>query len=790
MALLFGIETVEGGSLPGSFTSASVSFGPATITADATSKVKDVYSVKFANTGEAGLSALATLGADKSELWISIYGFLPAGFVFGVSSYCGWMSIRDNADADRITMNIEDFGAPRLTISGDVSYTDTGINLPVGSVFRLEIYIKKSATVGEIKVWLNNAVSGSPDYSATGLNTGAAAMRKVAFGKTYVPEAVSDYYMDNFAIGDAFIGETQASLEQEGYRWRADDGSESAATWLASQDTIISRAKNTVTRVRLLLNAALDYAASLFQLDYRKKDYGERWKKVLTANTPAGTEVLPTWVAAGTSAGGTGAITPGVPAGVQYGDLLVMFVNTENENATTPAGWTEFPDSPQGIGTAANAAATRLEVYWKRAADTEPATYSVGDAGDHTYAQIVAFRGVLDTGNPYDVTSGGTEAADTSLSATGDTTTVANCLILIACAHEIDSAGAQFSGWANSDLANILERIDEGTTAADGGGVGMATGEKAAAGSYGATTATVAASTQKAFITIALKPQPAAPGVHTFLNKVRFTNNTDATEQDFDVGEGATVVVLTIISDGATTRTGVITDIPSFGGRPMTQGDVDRGGAAGYETGVQLWYLIDPPPGISTVSIPNAGTLALKCVLSSYKAGVGYTSAYDTATGGAATSGADPSASITPTVDGALIVGVLGCGLLTAPTARTSQVLYETDDGAFTDSHQYHRQYKAGAYTMGWTVGSDDRAFCIVAFKPVALANAFLMAASSNITASGENTTVQLTAPSGKSTSDFVAGRIQDDENPADSVNITIDDYTEMEYSIKATDDA
>lgn len=63
---------------------------------------------------------------------------------------------------------------------------------------------------------------------------------------------------------------------------------------------------------------------------------------------------------------------------------------------------------------------------------------------------------------------------------------------------------------------------------------------------------------------------------------------------------------------------------------------------------------------------------------------------------------------------------------------------------------------------------------------------AILLSASANITASGANTTVQLTAPSGKSTSDFVAGRIQDDENPADTVDITADDYTEMEWSMKA----
>jgi FlaG/FlaF family flagellin (archaellin) len=64
------------------------------------------------------------------------------------------------------------------------------------------------------------------------------------------------------------------------------------------------------------------------------------------------------------------------------------------------------------------------------------------------------------------------------------------------------------------------------------------------------------------------------------------------------------------------------------------------------------------------------------------------------------------------------------------------------------------------------------------------------LSASANIAASGENTTVQLSAPSGKTTADFVAGRIQDDENPTDAVNITTDDYTELEWSMIATTDS
>lgn len=67
---------------------------------------------------------------------------------------------------------------------------------------------------------------------------------------------------------------------------------------------------------------------------------------------------------------------------------------------------------------------------------------------------------------------------------------------------------------------------------------------------------------------------------------------------------------------------------------------------------------------------------------------------------------------------------------------------------------------------------------------------AFTLAASANIPASGAATTFQLIAPATKSTTDFIAGRIQDDENPFDAVNIPINDYTEHETCIKATNDA
>lgn len=67
---------------------------------------------------------------------------------------------------------------------------------------------------------------------------------------------------------------------------------------------------------------------------------------------------------------------------------------------------------------------------------------------------------------------------------------------------------------------------------------------------------------------------------------------------------------------------------------------------------------------------------------------------------------------------------------------------------------------------------------------------AFQMKASANVTASGENTTRQLTIPSGKASGDFDGGRLQDDENPGDTVDVTLDGFREDEWVIEATANA
>lgn len=363
------------------------------------------------------------------------------------------------------------------------------------------------------------------------------------------------------------------SIDQEGYRWRNDDGSESAATWAASQDTALSVGRNVIKRLRVLLNSSADTPAKSYRLEYRRKNYNRRWRKVLGS----------------------------------------------------------------------------------------------ADTAAHTLV-----------GTP-----------------------------------------------------------------------------------------------------------------------VRQTLSASPSEFDYEVAEGATLLVLTIVSVGSAAAalrqgsSGAGTFLkPMYGGKQMTQGDSTRGGATGYETSCELWYLIDPPIGLHTFSIPNSRPNTLHVVASAYKAADGYTSAIDDQDGNNATSGANPSVTSTPTVGGDVIVAVMGNGLATAPTGRSGTTLFETDNGSYSDNHQYTLRASSGAFAMSWTIATDDNCQIACAFKCVAITEEIQLAASSNITASGENTTAQLTAPSGKTTSDFEAGRMQDDENPADSINLGSDKYTEVEWSIKGTSNA
>ncbi|TNC96195.1 MAG: hypothetical protein FD121_1205 [Gallionellaceae bacterium] len=224
-------------------------------------------------------------------------------------------------------------------------------------------------------------------------------------------------------------------------------------------------------------------------------------------------QAAPYFVAAGTARNGTGAVTVSWPAHVTD-DVALLFVESaggQPVTLSTPSGFVQVTNSPQATG--AGTAGTQLSVYWARATSAAMPSVVVADPGDHVYARIITYRGVINSGNPWDVTGGGVKAvAGTTVTVAGVTTTAADTLIVQAVARSNDSSAAAFSAETNASLVGIGERSDGGTTSGNGGGFAVWDGSLMLAGASGNTTATVTSSIN-AFFTIALKPAPGTGSV-------------------------------------------------------------------------------------------------------------------------------------------------------------------------------------------------------------------------------------------------------------------------------------
>lgn len=218
---------------------------------------------------------------------------------------------------------------------------------------------------------------------------------------------------------------------------------------------------------------------------------------------------VPTFVAVGTRASALGSTNVSWPAGHQADDIGLLLIHTANQAVpATPSGWAEVANSPQGAGTAGAAGSCRLTLYWKRATSAAEADVATGDSGDHNVAVIAVFRGCETAGDPVDTSAGDALAsASTTVTVPGGTTTADECLVVAAAVHAIDAVNTdRFAGWANADLANVTEVVDTAAGTGVGGGFGVATGEKATAGLFGATTATLDMASLQGRIMVALKP--------------------------------------------------------------------------------------------------------------------------------------------------------------------------------------------------------------------------------------------------------------------------------------------
>ena len=266
---------------------------------------------------------------------------------------------------------------------------------------------------------------------------------------------------------------------------------------------------------------------------------------------------LPTYVGSGTFTTGTGAITPPFHASTAIDDIALLVVESENQAISLSAaqGFVEVGvQATKSAGTGGTNPANRIAVYWKRITVAGGGTApTVADSGDHVTAAIHSFRGVKTTGDPWNVFTDGNDsgANDTTGVVPGATTTVANCLVVLICGSSNNATSStQFSAWTNADLAALTERLDNTHTVGLGGGHGMATGEKAVAGAYTTTTVTLAVTSFKGTMSIALE----GAGATTFTQAIPATA----------IGVATLSRVTTILKTLAATAIGIATLTPAL----------------------------------------------------------------------------------------------------------------------------------------------------------------------------------------------------------------------------------
>lgn len=219
---------------------------------------------------------------------------------------------------------------------------------------------------------------------------------------------------------------------------------------------------------------------------------------------------LPAFRSAGTLAHDIVGVTPAAPSGLTLNDIELLACESMDEaiSLATPAGFVEVAGSPISVSSGTATIATRGALFWRRW-DGSAGDPTTNDPGNHILARRSAYSDCILTGDPWDILVTSSEATeDTSGSATGGTTNLADCLIavVIGSAKPDSLNTAEVSSWANTDLATVLERYDGAGNSGNGGHLGLATGEKATAGSFGPTTYTKATSAFKWHFVVALKP--------------------------------------------------------------------------------------------------------------------------------------------------------------------------------------------------------------------------------------------------------------------------------------------
>lgn len=198
------------------------------------------------------------------------------------------------------------------------------------------------------------------------------------------------------------------------------------------------------------------------------------------------------------------------------------------------------------------------------------------------------------------------------------------------------------------------------------------------------------------------------------------------------VASGETVMVVMLKVNGGTNRAG---GALTWGSYTLTQANTTQKAASSPEASAELWYLLNPPVGTQTLTIPNTGGLTVFYQVAFGKSATPSTT-FNAASGSNAT-GTNPSpGAIASCLAGDIVFAVVATGAQTwAPSAQAGTVIQNNDDGANGGGTQYSILGSSGSFTLNWTFGtSDDYGAVAAAFSESP--NVSVTLAGSEVTAS------------------------------------------------------
>lgn len=181
---------------------------------------------------------------------------------------------------------------------------------------------------------------------------------------------------------------------------------------------------------------------------------------------------------------------------------------------------------------------------------------------------------------------------------------------------------------------------------------------------------------------------------------------------NFTTNTGDTVLVCLLACEGNNHG-----GTPTFNSVALTQAGTTQKASAAPEGSAELWYLLNPPIGTFSLSIPNAGggTITADVATGRSSTSVSY---FDSTAGDNNTS-TNPTVTISPVGNGTIIFSIVFSGAQTwAPSAQDGTIINNQDKGNTGYGTQYKLQAAAAPQAMGWTFAtSEDWGTVVAAFK-------------------------------------------------------------------------